>query len=272
MEHLMPPVRKPAVAGQFYPGSPEDLRRTLKSMIVSGPVREAMGVMVPHAGYMYSGSVAGEVYGCTQLPDTFVILGPNHTGMGPSASIMTTGVWQMPAGDVSVDEELANAITSHSRLLATDESAHTFEHSIEVQLPFLQFLVENPSFVPICLMISTIEQCRDIGLAIATAVKSFSRPVLIVASSDMTHYESQSSAQQKDQLALEKILKLDAAGLFEVVHNSHISMCGVAPVATMLIACNELGATRSFLIKYQTSGDVTGDYYQVVGYAGVVIG
>jgi hypothetical protein len=271
MEPLMSPVRKPAVAGQFYPGSRTDLDRTVKDMIGPGPTRPALGVMVPHAGYMYSGGVAGQVYGAVEMPDTFVILGPNHTGLGPAASIMTGGIWEMPDGPVPVDGALAETILSRSQILTADESAHSFEHSIEVQLPFLQFLVGKVKFVPISLMVTSAEQCRDIGLAIAEAVKAAAGPVLIVASSDMSHYESQPVAQEKDQLALEKVLALDPAGLIETVHSRHISMCGAAPAAAMLYACRELGATTASLIKYETSGDVTGDYRQVVGYAGVLV-
>lgn len=271
MDPLMSPTRKPAVAGQFYPGSQARLDQTVKDMAGAGPTRKALGVMVPHAGYMYSGPVAGAVFGSVELPEAFIILGPNHTGMGPSASIMTAGVWQMPDGDVTIDEGLASAILSNSSTLTADDSAHAFEHSIEVQLPFLQNLTEDVRFVPICLMTGDARQCRDVGLAVAAAVKSSQEPVLIIASSDMTHYENREAARYKDELALEQMLKLDADGLLETVRRNNISMCGYAPAASMLYACRELGATRATLIKYATSGDVTGDYAQVVGYAGVVV-
>jgi AmmeMemoRadiSam system protein B len=271
MKPLMSDHRQPAVAGQFYPGSREGLRETVKSLIGPGPAGEAFGVMVPHAGYVYSGRVAGEVFGSVIMPDLFVILGPNHTGLGPVASIMTGGVWRLPMGDALVDEQLADSILSKSRSLHADETAHSFEHSIEVQLPFLQYLKGDVSFVPIALMTHSPEHCRDIGRAVAAAIREEKRNVLVVASSDMTHYESQSAARQKDQLALKRVLAIDPDGLLETVMANDISMCGVAPTAVMLNACRELGATGARLVKYATSGDVNGDYSQVVGYAGVVV-
>lgn len=271
MGPLISPTRQPAVAGQFYPGSPEALDRAVREMSVEGPATAALGVLVPHAGYVYSGAVAGAVYGSVDLPRDFVILGPNHTGMGPSASIMTGGIWQMPGGDVPVNGELADAILSHSQVLAADEAAHAYEHSIEVQLPFLQSLAGEISFVPICLMTGDAGHCRDVGHAVAEAIKAASAPALVVASSDMTHYESREDAERKDKLAIGRLLALDADGLLETVAGHNISMCGYAPAAAMLYACKELGATRSRLVKYATSGDMTGDYSQVVGYAGVIV-
>jgi len=267
----MSQVRQAAVAGQFYPGSAAELEREVKSMIGPGPVRRAIGAMAPHAGYVYSGEVAGAVYGALAMPDLFVILGPNHTGLGASASIMTSGIWRMPMGDVTVDEQLAKSILSRSQVLAADDSAHSFEHSIEVQLPFLQYLKGKVSFVPISLMMTGAAGLREIGTAIAAAIADEERSVLIIASSDMTHYERQAEAQEKDRLALEKLLDLDPDGLLETVMAHHISMCGVGPATVMLHACRELGATDARLIKYATSGDVSGDYSQVVGYAGVIV-
>lgn len=272
MEPIASPSRRPAVAGQFYPASAAEIERTVRGMVADfGPAGKAMGVMVPHAGYIYSGAVAAEVFASVELPQTFIIIGPNHTGLGPPASIMVSGVWQMPAGDVPVDSGLADAIRSHSLILAADEAAHVYEHSLEVQLPFLQLLAGEVSIVPICLMGGDTGECRAIGIAIARAVKEWSRPVLIVASSDMTHYESQDVAAAKDRLALERILELDADGLLETVREHHVTMCGYAPAAVMLNACRELGATTARLTRYATSGDVTGDDSQVVGYAGVIV-
>lgn len=271
MDPLLSPVREAAVAGQFYPGSRAAVERTVKELVGPGPTRRALGVMVPHAGYMYSGRVAGEVFGAVELPHTFVIIGPNHTGLGSTASIMASGVWRLPGGDAVIDGELAKSILTQSSGLAADDRAHIFEHSIEVQLPFLQYLVGEVNFVPISLMLTGVEACREIGRAVASAVRAVSEPVLVVASSDMTHYESQVEAQQKDRLAIDRLLALDPEGLLETVMKNHISMCGVAPAATMLFACRELGATSAQLIRYETSGDVTGDYNQVVGYAGVVV-
>jgi len=268
---LMTPVREAAVAGQFYPGTRPGLEHAVKEMIGPGPKHSAFGVMVPHAGYMYSGKVAGEVYGAVEMPRCFIILGPNHSGLGPMASIMASGVWRLPGGDAVIDEELARAVLSHGSSLEVDDRAHIFEHSIEVQIPFMQYLVGQVSFVPISMMAHSLETCRDIGGAIAAAVKACQHPVLVVASSDMTHYESQATAREKDQLAIDRLLALDPEGLLEIVQSNHISMCGVAPAAAMLFACNQLGAREARLVKYETSGDVTGDFSQVVGYAGVVV-
>ncbi|MHB0867085.1 MAG: AmmeMemoRadiSam system protein B [Thermoleophilia bacterium] len=271
MEPIISGVRQAAVAGQFYPASPQQLADTLQQLVGPGPAGQALGLMAPHAGYLYSGGVAGEVYGAVTMTDTFVILGPNHTGVGPAASIMTAGVWRLPGGDAPVDTVLAQSILDACPLLRADESAHEFEHSIEVQLPFLQYLKPDLTFVPICLMLNSFDACREIGVAIAAAVKRDERSVLIIASSDMTHYESQATALEKDTLALARMQDLDPEGLMSTVLSHNISMCGVAPATVMLQACLELGAQRARLIRYATSGDVTGDHSQVVGYAGVIV-
>lgn len=271
MNQSMPAVRQPVVAGQFYPGDAAQLNEAVRRLIGAGPVQKALGVMVPHAGYVYSGRVAGEVYGRLEPPEIFIILGPNHTGLGPPAAIMTSGIWKMPTGDVAIDEKMAADITASSGLLEDSAAAHVYEHSIEVQLPFLQYLVEQPKIVPICLMPLTAGQCRDIGLAIAGVVKSSGKQILVIASSDMSHYEAEYQARRQDEMALKQIMRLDGAGLLQTVRDNQISMCGAAPVAVMLYACKELGATSAKLVKYETSGDVTGDFRQVVGYAGLVV-
>jgi AmmeMemoRadiSam system protein B len=200
-----------------------------------------------------------------------VILSPNHTGLGSRAAVMSEGAWQMPAGEVGINSSLSRLIMEQSKYLEEDELAHLREHSLEVQLPFLQYF--NPDFqmVPICLAGRDLKFCQDIGLAVARARKEFGQPVLIVASSDMTHYESQRAAKRKDEMAIEKILSLDPPGLLEIVRKESISMCGVIPTTAMLIACKELGAKDARLVKYATSGDVSGDYDQVVGYAGIIV-
>lgn len=264
-------VREPAVAGQFYPGTRDALEATVREMTPEGVKTSAIGVMVPHAGYMYSGSVAGSVFGSVELPCCYVILGPNHTGMGPAASIMTSGIWRTPCGDSTIDAALAGAILENSDFLQQDYSAHAFEHSIEVQIPFLQCLYEEMEFVPISLMTADKTVCRDVGHAVAAAIRYSANPALIVASSDMTHYESQEAAKVKDEMALARILDLDADGLLDTVLKQNISMCGVAPTASMLYACQELGATEVEMVRYSTSGDMTGDYSQVVGYAGLLV-
>ncbi|MHB1390356.1 MAG: AmmeMemoRadiSam system protein B [Thermoleophilia bacterium] len=271
MEPMISGVRPPAVAGQFYPASQQQLTSMVEQLLGPGPATPALGVMTPHAGYIYSGAVAGEVYGAVAMTDTFVILGPNHTGLGPAAAIMTAGTWRLPGGDARVDAALAQSILDACPLLTADETAHQHEHSIEVQLPFLQYLKPALSFVPISLMLADFDSCRRIGDAIADVVRREERSVLIIASSDMTHYESQATAQEKDNLALARIQDLDPAGLMETVFANAISMCGVAPATVMLQACVQLGAQRARLVRYATSGDVTGDYSQVVGYAGVIV-
>lgn len=271
MQSSQPYIREPAVAGQFYPSQPEELEREVAEKLGSGPKRDALGVMAPHAGYVYSGAVAGAVYGAVNIPNRLVILGPNHTGMGAAAALMDTGIWRLPGGDVPVDAELARSILDASHLLSSDKFAHIYEHSIEVQLPFLRHLAGDMSFVPISIMSGNREVCRDIGQAVAKAISGSQEPVLIVASSDMTHYESGAEAKRKDELALGRMLSLDAEGLLDTVYGNDISMCGVMPAAAMLFSCNELGATDAELISYANSGDVTGDYGQVVGYAGVAV-
>lgn len=267
-------ARRPAVADHFYPGTPERLLREVESL--TGPRDEsgathAVGIVAPHAGYVYSGGIAGKVYSRIQSPRTAVIIGPNHTGAGSQAALMTEGEWDMPLGSVPIDREMADRLLRQSRIFSSDARAHQREHSLEVQVPFLQYLNPGISIVPLCLGFLGYEECRDIGTALARViVQSDPRP-LIVASSDMTHYESQQSAERKDRMAIEKILALDPRGLLETVQKENISMCGVIPTAVMLIAAQNLGAQRAELIAYATSGDVSGDYHQVVGYAGIVV-
>jgi AmmeMemoRadiSam system protein B len=264
-------TRQPAVAGRFYPGDGETLAATIREKLGDGPARAALGLMAPHAGYMYSGAVAGAVYASVRMPQRFVIIGPNHTGLGTPASIMTRGRWLTPAGEADIDTDLAEAILSNGDVLAEDASAHVHEHSIEVQLPFLQYLADGMEFVPVCMMTADPGHCRQVGEAVAVAAGEAEDDVLIVASSDMTHYESQEEAGRKDRMAIDMILALDADGLLETVQRHGITMCGVAPVAAMLHACRMMGASGAELVRYETSGDVTGDFSQVVGYAGIVV-
>lgn len=264
-------IRKPAVAGQFYPGSAAVLEREVQSYLVPGKEKEVLGVISPHAGYIYSGHVAGAVFSCIAVPDDVIILGPNHRGMGDPFAIMAEGSWQMPNGEVAINKELAALILKNSQHITDDYRAHTYEHSLEVQVPFLQALNKDFRLVPIALTRGSWKVCREIGESIARAIKDYGRKVLIVASSDMTHYESDKSARQKDKLAIDHILALDPQGLLAVVHKHDISMCGVIPATITLAACEELGATHAELVKYATSGDVSGDYLQVVGYAGLYI-
>ncbi len=265
-------VRRPAVAGTFYAGSRERLRLQIEQLLPAQRAPEpAVGLMVPHAGYAYSGRVAGAVYARTALPDSCVILGPNHTGLGAGAAILAGGEWETPLGRLPVDTELATAIRSASPLIAEDPQGHAREHSIEVQLPFLQYLGRPGRFVPLCLLLHDLSACREVGGAVAAAIRQVGRPVLIIASSDMSHYVSRQEATEQDRYALDAIRALDPEGLHAVVHRRGISMCGVHPVTAMLVAARALGAARAEVVAYTDSGEVAGDPSQVVAYAGVVV-
>ena len=265
-------IRNPAVAGQFYPGTKAGLRRDIEKYIVKGAERiKAIGVVSPHAGYMYSGSVAGATLSSVELAETCVVMGPNHTGRGRPFSIMTEGVWRLPSGDCEIDGKLAKDILSNSDYLEEDEDAQSGEHSVEVQVPFLQALKENVKIVPLVLADAGLDIYRKIGKGIAAAIKGRGKPATIIASSDLTHYEPHEAAKQKDKKALEAIVNLDEEALMAAIEKYGISMCGYAPVCVMLAASRELGARNAKLIKYQTSGDTSGDYNAVVGYGGVVI-
>ena len=265
-------TRNPAVAGMFYPGSEELLNRELDLMMPeAGEKVKALGVVSPHAGYVYSGKVAGELLSSVIITPKVILLGPNHTGLGSRASIMTEGSWSLPNGTVPIDTSLAEDILQRSDFLTPDELAHMREHSIEVQVPFLLHERSDISIVPITLMGLSVESCRELGHAIAGAIESAGEDVLILASSDMTHYESQESAKAKDKKAIDRVLGLDPEGLMDVVSRNNISMCGVIPATVMLFAAKKLGAKKAALVRYATSGDVSGDYDQVVGYAGMVV-
>ena len=265
-------VREPAVAGRFYPGRRDELLRELRSYLPATDKKiAARGCIVPHAGYMYSGHVAGAVYSRLELPKSYIILCPNHTGLGEPLAIMTAGQWRTPLGEATVDSALGTALKERLELLSEDVMAHHNEHALEVQLPFLQAEVGDFSFVPIVVGVSRYEVLEELGQAIAAALAESPRKTLVIASSDMNHYESDAVTRAKDQKALEKILALDPAGLFDVVHREGISMCGYGPSVAMLTAAKQLGGTTAQLIKYATSGDVSGDRDMVVGYAGVAV-
>ncbi len=269
-------IRKPAVAGQFYPANKEKLEEAIVSLIKKGLNSNAAknrvkGLILPHAGYQYSGAVAAETVASSELQSTFIILGPNHTGMGESFSVMTEGYWQTPLGDVEIDFKLADEIVKNSKYFKSDTLAHLTEHSIEVLLPFLQFVKGKIKFVPIVVARADEDIYKLLAKDIYNALVSLKKEedVLLIASSDMTHYESHESATKKDQYAIEAILGLDAQELLKRVNEMDISMCGIAPVAIMLETAKNLGAHHANLVKYQTSAEATGDYSSVVGYAGV---
>ena len=265
-------VRKPAVSGQFYPGNPGRLSEEIERLIdPKTKKRKAIGVVSPHAGYVYSGQVAGLVFSSVEIPESVIILGPNHTGYGPMISIMDTGSWQMPMGAVEIDQEMAQEILQHSDIIQSDTSAQILEHSIEVQIPFLQYFKPNVQIVPIILAGNNFSICQSVAHAIVKAIKSKNKDTLIVASTDLTHYKSQTEANKNDKKVIEKILHLEAQELLEIVIREGISMCGVIPVTTMILAAKEMEAQKTALVKYMTSGDVSGDFSHVVGYAGIII-
>jgi len=265
-------IRNPVVAGQFYPGAPYQLRSMIGRMVDKEAIKQdVIGLVSPHAGYVYSGSVAGAVLSRIKFKDTFIILGPNHTGAGVPFSIMTEGTWNTPLGDVEIDSELGKHLLSSSGYLQEDTLAHQYEHSIEVQLPFLQYFKPDIKIVPVIFSYASGDVYKEIGKEIASAIKELNKEVVIIASSDMTHYESQESAKKKDTQAIEAILDLDEDELLKRVREQNITMCGFAPAVSLISTGKELGVTGAELVKYQTSGDTTGDYSGVVGYAGVIL-
>jgi len=268
----MSTVRHPAVAGRFYPARPEVLMRDVQSYLAAdGGKIEAAGCVVPHAGYMYSGHVAGAVYARLALPQRFIILCPNHTGAGKPLAIMSEGAWETPLGEAAIDHELAMELRSAFPPLAEDAAAHRTEHALEVQLPFLQALRKSFTFVPITVGVGSYEPLAALGGVLAQVITAHRERILIIASSDMNHYESDAVTRIKDSKAIEQILKLDPRALFDVVVNEEISMCGYGPAVAMLTAARRLGAESAELIKYATSGDISGDRDTVVGYAGVIV-
>jgi len=276
-------VRKPAVAGRFYSYVLKDLRKEIEACFTSklgpgkvpgltakgaGP-RTIKGLVVPHAGYMYSGPVAAFAYAALAkdgFPSTFIILGPNHSGMGPGVAV-TMEDFATPLGNAICDEMLATAITK--RPIEMGEAAHTYEHSLEVQLPFLQYFTNDFKFVPIAMMDQDHETAVDVGAVIRKAIEGRQGDVVIVASTDFSHYVPEAIAKKKDGLAIERILALDSKGLFETVKANRISMCGYGPVMVMLEALKG-SANKADLLKYGTSGDVSA-MDDVVGYAAITV-
>ncbi|MFC2092032.1 AmmeMemoRadiSam system protein B [Elusimicrobiota bacterium] len=266
--------RKPAVSGMFYPSQENELRMMLEKLLVSGNSAQkdkVKGIIVPHAGYVYSGKVAGLTYANVAIPERIIILGPNHTGLGAAVSVMSEGIWEIPGHEAVIDEQIAQKICERCSYAQSDTLGHMREHSIEVQLPFILHLNPHIRFVPISLGTHSREVLEDLGEAISETVSEIRDDVLIIASSDMSHYVSQQDAEHFDQMAIEKILKMDHSGLIDTVTSEDISMCGLSPVVVMMVACSSLGATKSTLIHYNTSAEVSGDTSQVVGYAGMKI-
>jgi MEMO1 family protein len=269
-------VRLPAVAGRFYPASAEilaaDVNRYLSPALAEADrVRDAQACVAPHAGYIYSGHIAGAVYRRLAVPSRVILLGPNHFGRGAPLATMSEGYWSTPLGLVPLDQPLSQAIQRSCPAVADDFDAHAEEHSLEVQLPFLQVAAPGLTVVPVVIGDVEYEILEALGRSVAAAVKAAQHGVLIVASSDMNHYEPDRITRIKDQKAIERVLAFDPAGLYEVVHRERISMCGYQATVAMLIAVKELGAREAVLEKYATSADAGGDPRAVVGYAGIII-
>jgi len=268
----MDTLRHPAVAGRFYSRNRETLLDDLHSYLVpQQAAAPALGCIAPHAGYIYSGPVAGAVYANIDVPRRCVVLCPNHTGRGRPLAIMSTGAWETPLGPTQIDSALADTLKQQFPLLSEDGDAHRAEHAIEVQLPFLQLRRPHLSFVPIAIGTGNFDTLEMLGTVLGQVLQAQNEPVLMVASSDMNHYENDRLTRVKDHKAIDRVLALDPRGLYEVVMKEDISMCGFGPAIVMLTAAKHLGATSADLIKYATSGDVSGDRDMVVGYAGIVV-
>jgi len=277
-------VRNPAYAGTFYEGNAQSLRAQIEDcfkhelgpkalpIVADSKLKSIIGLVCPHAGYMYSGPVAAHGYyylAQDGRPDTIVIFGPNHTGAGSGIAIMREGTWRTPLGNVGVDTALADSVVSESSIIDMDEVAHLREHSIEVQLPWLQYLYGSSfKFIPICLLMQDFESSREVGTAVAKALRN--KNALVIASTDMTHYEPQKVAERKDKTVIDAALKLDEKALYSTVEANQVSMCGYGPVTATITAAKLLGTRNGKLLCYKTSGDAVGDYSAVVGYASLV--
>lgn len=277
-------IRKPAVAGMFYDSDPDRLREQIKWCYEHslgpgrtpdhiGNKRSIKGFIVPHAGYQYSGPIAAHSYlelANDGFPETFVILSPNHTGMGSGLSTYIKGAWKTPLGEVAIDEEFAENLVSDFSLLDSDSTAHLREHSAEVQLPFLQDILENFQFVPVCMWMQDLETANELGIAIAKTAQKLEKDIVVIASTDFTHYQPQKVAESQDRQVLDAISSLDEKRLIRVVDELNVTMCGYGPVTATMVASKNMGGTEAKILKYATSGDTSGDYSAVVGYGSVI--
>jgi MEMO1 family protein len=266
-------LRLPAVAGRFYPSDPRELAALVGECSKIVPPREpvrARACLVPHAGYVYSGHLAGAVLARIALPRKMIVLGVRHYPRGEPAAILSSGAWRTPLGDAPVDDSLAEALKKACPLLREDSVAHSREHSLEVQLPFLQVLAPEFTFVPVALGTIEFESLVSVGQALGQVLGSLKEDVLLITTSDLNHYEDEATTEIKDHQAIEQLLALNARGLYDTCRNGDISMCGLGPAVAMITALNLLGAKRSELVKHATSADVSGDREAVVGYAGML--
>ena len=265
-------IRPPAVAGHFYPANPTELARNVDGYLApEAKKQQALGCVVPHARFIYSGHVAGAVYSSLEIPSRLILIGPRHFPRGESLAILSDGAWATPFGDAKIDSALAAELKHEFPRLREDAVAHEQEHSLEVQIPFLQRLLGDFQFVPIVLGTDRYGILEELGHAVAKVVTAQSEPVLVIASSDMNHYESDAITRVKDERAIARVLALDPQGLYDTVRAEGITMCGFAAAVTMLVAARDIGAGKAELIRYATSGDINGDREHVVGYAGIAI-
>jgi AmmeMemoRadiSam system protein B len=267
-------LRQPAVADQFYPGNKRRLLETVTALtpqLTGADKVKALAVIVPHAGYVYSGRTAAATFARVEIPENVVILGPNHHGLGARLAIMSRGSWAMPMGEVPLNTALSELIKAKNPAVSEDTEAHRYEHSLEVQVPFLQAAQARLTISPLAVGQLTLDQAREAGRCLAAAIEEFAQPVLLVASTDMTHYQDRESASRQDRLALEQIRLLDPEGLYQTVLEHGISMCGFIPTTIVLTAALELGATTASLVDYTDSGATSGDTSRVVAYAGLII-
>jgi MEMO1 family protein len=266
-------LRLPAVSGRFYPSDPTELtaliRKYTTAIRAEMPIH-AKACLVPHAGYVYSGHVAGAVYARITIPQKILILGVRHYPRGENAAILSSGAWRTPLGDAVIDEALAGALRAACPQLREDSVAHSSEHSLEVQIPFLQVLQPWFTFVPVALGSVRFEDLVAVGEAIGRVLAASSEEILFVTTSDLNHYENDATTRVKDRKAIERILALDARGLYDTCRNEAISMCGLGPTVAMLTALQSMGSTRPELVRYATSADVSGDFGAVVGYGGMI--
>lgn len=267
---MKPLLRPPVAAGRFYAGDPASLRAEVARCMPEQDKSHALAVIVPHAGYIYSGATAGAALGRAKVPAGVLLLGPNHTGLGHGCALSPDD-WQIPGADIPANRDLNAAILRHCRLVQEDRQAHSREHSLEVLLPFLHRARPDLQISALCLGGLRLAQCQELATGLHAALMAYGRPVLLVASTDMNHYESRAVGSRKDRAAIARIVALDAAGLFDTVRQEHISMCGCVPVTVALLVALALGAKKAELVRYTDSGETSGDTAQVVGYAALLI-
>jgi AmmeMemoRadiSam system protein B len=266
-------LRLPAVSGRFYPSHPTELTALIREFTKTdgnATLVRVKACLVPHAGYVYSGHVAGAVYARIAVPKKIVILGVRHYPRGENAAILSSGAWRTPLGDAAIDQALAEALRAVCPLLREDSVVHSSEHSLEVQIPFLQVLQPGFTFVPVALGTLRFEDLVAVGEAIGRVLAASTEEILLVTTSDLNHYENDATTRLKDKKAIEQILALNPRGLYDVCSNEDISMCGLGPAVAMLTALRALAAKHADLVRYATSADVSGDTSSVVGYAGFI--